>query len=143
MRLILIILILLALYKFFMDRSYEFALEAKFYFLMNDFNNSLFFAKKALKEDKYNRLAISIMTQSKASLKYQEYINEAKKRLNQIIALSKEGKKNKIKFIAKLMIDEFKFLPKVGAKEELVREAKRMKDEFERLLRKIDEKVNL
>lgn len=100
---------------FLLSSSYQDALSAKFYYLMGDFNQSFILSKDALKKDRYNKLAFTILAQSKLSLKYIDYIDEANIYLAQIGAIASQNEIEKsdrirVKMICEIMIDKYKKL---------------------------------
>ncbi len=127
---------------FFTHPSYEKSLEAKFYYETGDYKEAYKLAKEAFKLDPYNKMAATIMTQSQYALRYVNYIQDAKRYIEEIEALVKDGeideaKRAKIRTIAEIMVETYKKLaPSVFVDEELIKEAKEYYDKFEQLLQK-------
>jgi hypothetical protein len=82
------------------------------------------------------------MTQSKLSLRYVNYIKDAKKYLNEIqdfISTDEinDAQKAKIRTIAKIMIDSYKKLaPSVAVDKKLIKEAEIYREKFKNILQK-------
>ena len=64
-------------YIFTFNKSYEKSLEAKVYYYLGNYQASYKLAQEAYTIDHYNRMAFTILTQSKNNIKYQKYIKEA------------------------------------------------------------------
>jgi tetratricopeptide (TPR) repeat protein len=137
------LIVSMALY-FLINPSYEKSLEAKYYFEIGNYEKAYELANEAFSADLYNRMASTIMAQSKTSLKYQKYINEAKEYLREIneIAAKKsitDGDRAKIKMISEIMIDSYvKLAPSVITDRALVEAASTYHKNFEQLLEKVN-----
>jgi tetratricopeptide (TPR) repeat protein len=136
------IILLMALY-FLINPSYEKSLEAKYYFETGDYTKAYELANQAFSMDLYNRMASTIMVQSQTSMKYQKYINQAKKYLDEINKLvSKDtlsdADRAKIKMMSEIMVDSYvKLAPSVITNKALVEEASSYYKNFEKILEKI------
>ena len=123
--------------------SYEMSLQAKFYYETGNYKQAHRLAKKAFELDPYNKMAATVMTQSQYSLRYVNYIEEAKRYIKEIEALIGDGeidkaKKAKIRTIAEIMVASYKKLaPSVVVERELIKEAKEYHAQFEKLLEQI------
>lgn len=131
-----------ALY-FLMSHSYKLSLEAKVNYYLSDYNKAYKLAKLAYADNSYNRMAATVMTQSKLSLAYVQYNEDSRTYLEKIKTLSKQkfiskADKIRIKFMSEIMIGRFSRLtPTVVIDKALKKQAKAYVLEFE----KIDEKV--
>jgi len=128
---------------FIFNPSYQKSLEAKYYFETGSYKEAYLMASEAFSMDVYNRMASTIMAQSKTSLKYVKYNNTAKdymKKINMIAnkdAIS-DADKAKIKIMCEIMIDSYiKLAPSVITDKELVQETKNYYKNFEKLLEKV------
>ena len=123
--------------------SYEKSLQAKYFYEMGEYDKAYTLANEAFAMDIYNRMASTIMAQSKTSLKYQAYINAAKKYMqdiNQIAAKENisDADRAKIKMMSEIVVDSYtKLAPSVITDIALVKEAKKYHDNFENLLEKV------
>jgi len=123
--------------------SYEKSLQAKYFYEMGEYDKAYTLANEAFAMDVYNRMASTIMAQSKTSLKYQAYINAAKKYMQDIneIAAKKnisDADRAKIKMMSEIVVDSYtKLAPSVITDIALVKEAKEYHDNFENLLEKV------
>ncbi len=111
-----IIVVIIIVYYSSSD-SYKLSLEAKVKYLMGDYTDAKTLAKKAYELDPYNKMAFSIITQSKISAKLVDYLQESHKYLEIIKTLSKKSDfsnrdKIKIKMICEVMIAKYN---KLGA----------------------------
>jgi tetratricopeptide (TPR) repeat protein len=124
--------------------SYEKSLEAKYYYETGDFKEAYELALEAFELDKYNRMASTIMAQSKTSLKYVRYIDQAKEYMSEINKMANQGsidisQRAKIKMMSEIMIKSYvKLAPSVITDSYLVEEAKKYHDNFEKLLEKVN-----
>lgn len=129
---------------FFLNPSYQKSLQAKYYYEMSEYHEAYSHAKEAFGLDSYNRMAATIMAQSLISLKYVNYINEAKgymKQIDEIVNKEKieDSDKAKIRLICEIMKSSYiKLAPSVVTDKELVENAAYYHTGFEQLLEKIN-----
>ena len=127
---------------FWLHPSYEKSLEAKFYYETGNYRQAYTLAKEAFELDPYNKMAATVMTQSQYSLRYANYIEDAKRYIKEIETLVGNGEideatRAKIRTIADIMIKAYdKLAPSVVVDEELIKEAKEYHDKFATLLQK-------
>jgi len=135
--------LLMAMY-FIVNPSYERSIKAKYYFEIGDYTEAYSLAQEAFSMDIYNRMAATIMAQSKTSIRYVDYNNEAKKYMLQIdeIALHKdisEADKAKIRLICEIMIGTYtKLAPSIITDKTLVKKSANYYHKFEKLLEKVN-----
>ncbi len=128
----------------YLNPSYEKSLEAKYYYETGEYQEALALANEAFSLDVYNRMAATIIAQSKVSLKYVQYIKDAKNYLAQIDEISKheyfsDADRSKIRLISQIMIDSYKKLsPSSVTDASLVEEASQYYLQFEKLLEKVN-----
>ena len=140
--LVALLFIMAMLLYFFINPSYERSLEAKFYYETGMYEKAYKLAKEAFELDPYNKMAVTIMTQSQYALRYVRYIQNAKKYIRQIEQMLQEGevddkKRAKIRTIASIMVESYKKLaPSVVVDKTLIKEAKSYYEQFSRLLEK-------
>ncbi|HIP54112.1 MAG TPA: hypothetical protein EYH11_01415 [Sulfurimonas autotrophica] len=136
-------IVTMAIY-FLMHPSYEKSIVAKYYYEIGDYDEAYKLANEAFSMDIYNRMAATIMAQSKTSMKYQEYIEEARKYMAQINAIAEkesisDADRTRIKVMSEIMVNSYKKLaPSVITDKELVREAAKYYNDFEKLLEKVN-----
>ncbi len=129
---------------FLINPSYEKSLRAKYYYEMGDYREAYSLAKEAFSLDLYNRMAATVMAQSKTSLKYVHYIEDAKKYMLDIDEIARhenilDADKARIKLICRIMLSSYiKLAPSVITDDKLVEEAAMYHDKFEKLLEKVN-----
>jgi len=129
---------------FIVNPSYEKSIEAKYHYEMGDYKEAYELANEAFAMDVYNRMASTVMAQSKTSLKYVEYINQAKDFMAQINAMASEdnisdGQRAKIRVMSQIVVDSYvKLAPSVITDNDLVKEAAEYHRNFEKLLEKVN-----
>jgi tetratricopeptide (TPR) repeat protein len=128
---------------FVLNPSYEKSLEAKYYYETGNYKEAYKLASEAFELDAYNKMAATIMAQSQISMKYEAYIQDAKRYLEEINEMVSEGnlsdaQRAKIKMMSEIMVDSYKKLaPSVVTDEDLVNEARIYYESFEKLLEKV------
>jgi len=129
---------------FLINPSYEKSLEAKYYYETGNYEKAYELAQEAFSMDVYNRMASTIMAQSKTSLKYVKYVQQAKeymRRINEIAAKQSisDADRAKIKLMSEVMVDSYvKLAPSVITDKALVKEAADYHKSFEKLLEKVN-----
>ncbi len=109
---IFIIVFLIGLYFIGFSDSYKLSLEARVKYFMGDYKEARVLAKKAFELDPYNKMAFSILAQSKISARLLDYIEDSKRYLLKIEELSSRGDfseadKIKIKFYCEIMKEKY------------------------------------
>jgi len=128
---------------FLVNPSYERSLEAKFYYETGNYKKAYELANEAFSMDVYNRMASTIMAQSKTSMKYQKYIDQAKEYIKEINKIASQdtisdADRAKIKMMSEIMVDSYvKLAPSVITDKALVQEAEKYYKNFEQILEKV------
>ena len=128
---------------FLINPSYEKSIKAKYYFETGDYKEAYALAQEAFSIDVYNRMAATVMAQSKTSLRYVKYNDQAKKYMAQIdeIAFHKnisEADKAKIRLICEIMVGSYtKLAPSIITDKDLVQKTANYYKKFEKLLEKV------
>ena len=106
-----IFLIILFGLFFYSDNSYKLALEAKFLYENKEYEKALNLSQKALDIDIYNKMANTILNQSKAAIKFSLYIKNGKEYLERIKKMSQnsvsKADSERIKMMCDVMIEDF------------------------------------
>lgn len=129
---------------FFTNPSYQRSLEAKYHYEMGDYKEAYTLAAEAFSLDVYNRMASTIMAQSKTSLKYVKYLDQAKEYLTLINQIANQesiddSQRAKIKLMSEIMVESYrKLAPSVITDKQLVQEAAKYHQQFEQILEKVD-----
>ncbi len=96
---------------FYSDNSYKLALEAKFLYENKEYEKALNLSQKALDIDIYNKMANTILNQSKAAMKFSSYIKNGKEYLERIKKMSQssvsKADSERIKMMCDVMIEDF------------------------------------
>ncbi len=128
---------------FLVNPSYQKSIQAKYYFEIGEYNEAYTLANEAFSLDVYNRMASTVMAQSKTSLKYVKYIDMAKEYMVKINEIAKhdsitDADKAKMRIMSEIVIDSYvKLAPSVITDTELVKEAATYHKNFEQLLEKV------
>ncbi|MEA2072980.1 MAG: hypothetical protein U9O86_05285 [Campylobacterota bacterium] len=144
--LIAIILVAVMGIYFLVNPSYQRSIEAKYYYEIGEYKEAYSLAQEAFSMDLYNRMASTIMAQSKTSLKYVEYIKQAKTYMRQINTMAakesiSQADRVRIKVMSEIMVDSYvKLAPSVITDSELVQQAAKYHDDFEKLLEKVNKR---
>ncbi|MBL0686753.1 MAG: hypothetical protein JJV94_02870 [Sulfurospirillum sp.] len=126
-------------YYFSSNSSYQNSIQARVYYFLGDYESAYELAKKAYKKDAYNKMANTVMTQSKISIAYETYINEGNEYFEKIDLISSKKEytiadKVRIKMMCEIMIDSYKNLhPSTLTKESLLKASKKMQKKFMQL----------
>jgi hypothetical protein len=138
-----LILISVSAIYFLMSHSYQLSLEAKLYYHLANYKKAHTIAKQAYAENRYNRMAATVMTQSNLALEYVVYNEDAKVYLQKIEEISKQeyiekADKIRMKFMAEIMIERFpKLTPTVVIDTALKEQSKAYAEEFKQIREKI------
>jgi len=128
---------------FLLNPSYQKSLEAKYYFETGSYKEAYLIASEAFSLNVYNRMASTIMAQSKTSLKYVKYNNSAKNYMAKINAIANQdtisdADKARIKIMCEIMIDSYiKLAPSVITDKDLIEQTKNYYINFEKLLEQV------
>lgn len=124
--------------------SYQKSVQAKYYYETGDYKEAYKLANEAFSMDIYNRMAATIMAQSKTSMKYKKYIDQAKEYMSKINEIASkdaisDADRARIKMMSQIMVDSYKKLaPSVITDKNLVSEAAKYYSDFEKLLEKVN-----
>ena len=127
---------------FYSDNSYKLALEAKFYYESKEYEKALNLSQKALDIDIYNKMANTVLNQSKAAIKFSSYIKNGKEYLERIKKMSQssvsKADSERIKMMCDVMIEDFDDLKNSALLDnELKNEALNTKEIFVKLKNKL------
>lgn len=137
-----LILLVMAV-SFLISPSYEKSIKAKYYFETGEYTEAYSLAKEAFGLDVYNRMAATIMAQSKTSLRYVNFNKNAKKYMADIDEIAahediSESDKAKIRLICEIMNGSYvKLAPSVVTDKELVKQSAEYNSKFKKLLEKV------
>lgn len=141
--LIAIILVAIMGIYFLVNPSYQRSIQAKYYYEMGDYKEAYSLAQEAFSMDVYNRMAATILAQSTTSLKYVDYINQAKGYLKQINEIAQDDSisdadRARMRMMSEIMVNSYtKLAPSIITDKTLVSDAAKYHDDFEKLLEKV------
>jgi len=133
----------LSAFYFAGDSSYQNSFESRFYYFIGNYSKAYELAKKAYDEDAYNKMAFTVLTQSKIAKEYEDYIKAGNEYFDKIDKISsekvyKDVDKVRIKLICEVMIGNYKKLvPTKLTDKELVKNAKKMYEKFKQLYQQL------
>jgi len=133
----------LSAFYFMGNSSYQNSFESRFYYFIGNYSKAYKLAKKAYGEDPYNKMAFTVLTQSKIAKGYVDYIKTGNEYFDKIDKISskkayKEADKIRIKFICEIMIGNYeKLVPTDLTDKDLVKNAKQMYDKFKQLYQQL------
>ena len=109
---ILIFVFGLGFFLFAFSDSYKLSLEARVKYFMGEYKEARILAKEAFELDPYNKMAFSILAQSKISARMLDYVEDSKRYLKKIETLSAKGNfsesdKIKIKFYCEIQLEKY------------------------------------
>ena len=130
---------------FYTHPSYEISLRAKIYYELGDYDRAYELSQEAFMLDRYNKMATTLMAQSKISKRYADYIEDAKIYLDMLDHMADQDSlssadRARIRTVCEIMISTYRKLsPSVITDKSLVDEAKELNVKFERLLEKANQ----
>ena len=130
--------ILFAAIFFGADKSYRLAFEAKFYYQTGDFKKAFELSSEAVGLDAYNKMAATLVNQSRNSLKFRSYLDDGERYASMIKKMSLAqilpADKKRILLMCDVMIEGYGELPNSPLVErKLKNDAKNMKENFARV----------
>ena len=134
-----ILMILILASYFFFNPSYQKSFEAKFHYTIENYDKAYALSKEAFELEPYNRMANSIMVQSKYALRYVDYNKEAEQFLTTIRSYAGQDKislaeQMRMKMMCDIMIEKHeKMQPTILIDEELVQKSQQYYQQFVKL----------
>jgi hypothetical protein len=135
-------------FYFLFTPSYQKSIEARFFYLLGDYEVAYELSLEAYELESYNKMAFTIMTQSKIAMKYEKYIQDADDYFQKIELISAKEKfmpddKARVKMMCEIMIEEHKKLtPTKLTSQNLIDDAKARSAKFESLYKELFLKEN-
>ena len=133
----------LSVIYFMGNSSYQNSFESRFYYFIGNYSKAYELAKKAYDEDSYNKMAFTVLTQSKIAKEYVDYIKTGNEYFDKIDKISskklyKDGDKVRVKLICEVMMGNYeKLVPTKLTDKDLVKNAKQMYDKFKQLYQQL------
>ena len=125
------------------NSSYQNSFESRFYYFIGNYSKAYKLAKKAYAEDSYNKMAFTVLTQSKIAKEYVDYIKTGNQYFDKIDKISskklyEDGDKVRVKLICEVMMGNYeKLVPTKLTDKDLVKNAKQMYDKFKQLYQQL------
>ena len=113
---ILFVIIMLIVGYYTINPTYTKPIEAKAYYEMGEYQKAYQLAKEAYKQNSYNTMAFTVLTQSKISLRWIKFIKDSNNYFSQIDSISNKkiiskADKIRIKMMLEIILGEYKNLP--------------------------------
>ena len=113
---ILFVIIMLIVGYYTINPTYTKSIEAKAYYEMGEYQKAYQLAKEAYKQNSYNTMAFTVLTQSKISLRWIKFIKDSNNYFSQIDSISNKkiiskADKIRIKMMLEIILGEYKNLP--------------------------------
>jgi len=106
------LLVFFTLYHFIFSESYQKSIRAKAYYSFGEYKEAYKLSKEAFELDAYNKMAFTVMGQSRINLKFLEFIEMANGYKNDIQKMVEDGasseEKIKIKIICEVVMGKYK-----------------------------------
>ena len=128
---------------FILNTSYHNSIQAKYYYVLGDYENAYNYADLAYKQERYNLMAYTVREQSVRALELIKYINQAKAYYEKINSISVKAilsiaDRSRMIIYARIIVGEYDDLTwTILTDKDLVKEAKRLRDEFDKLLQEL------
>jgi len=137
-KLILFVVVILggSVYFFSSNFSYQNSIQARVYYFLGNYDSAYELAKEAYAQDSYNKMANTVMTQSKIAKEYEAYIEQGNEYFEKIDKISSkkdytEADKARIKMMCEIMIESYKNLvPSNMTEESLLENSQKMQKKF-------------
>ncbi len=132
---------------FILNTSYHNSIQAKYYYVLGDYENAYTYADLAYKQERYNLMAYTVREQSARALKLVKYIDQAKdyyEKINALSVLSSITIADRTRMIiyAKIVVEKYDDLTwTILTDKELIKEAKQLRDEFDKLLQELSKDI--
>ena len=132
---------------FILNTSYHNSIQAKYYYVLSDYENAYAYADLAYKQERYNLMAYTVREQSSRALKLVKYIKQAKDYYEKINVISIKpvltiADKSRMRIYSRIVVEGYDDLTwTIITDENLIKEAKRLRDEFDKLLQELSKDI--
>lgn len=97
------------------NSSYKNSLQARVYYFLGNYEKALLYATEAYEMDKYNKMAFTVLTQSKIAKNYENYIKQGNEYLIKIDKISAKSQflpedRIRVKIMCEVMMETYKDL---------------------------------
>lgn len=134
-----LLVIALASYALWTSPSYTKSLEARVYYFLGNYERAYTLASESYTVDQYNKMAFTVMTQSKIAKDFEAYIKQGNEYLQRIDVISAQesfapADRNRVKMMCEIMIESYDALNATQlTDEELQKRALQMRQKFKQL----------
>lgn len=128
---------------FILSGSYHKSIQAKYYYIMGDYQNAYSYANLAYEQENYNVMAYTIRQQSSIAIDILKYTNQAEKYFKQIDELSSQTflsitDKKRMLIYARIVVEGYDELIWTALTDkDLIKKATKLRDEFDKLLQEL------
>jgi len=125
-----------SVYFFSSNSSYQNSIQARIYYFLGNYGSAYDLAKKAYEQDSYNKMANTVMTQSKIAKEYEAYIQQGNEYFIRIDEISSKkdytkADKVRVKMMCEIMIESYDELaPSTLTDESLLKSSLKMQKKF-------------
>ena len=126
-------------FYFLFTPTYQKSIEARIFYLLGEYKDAYNLSKEAYDLENYNKMAFTVMTQSKIAMKYKKYIDDSSDYFQKIELISAKDRfskedKARVKMMCEIMIDEYKkLIPTKLTSKNLIDDAKKSYEKFKSL----------
>jgi len=136
------ILVISGIY-FTYNSSYQDSFQARFYYFVGNYKKAHELAQEAYRQDQYNKMAATVLAQSKIALEYANFIQLGSRYLKKIEKISvkksySSDDKIRIKMMCQIVLGEYKKLsPTKLTNQDLIENSKKVNDKFAQLYKEL------
>ncbi|WP_331774475.1 hypothetical protein [Sulfurospirillum sp. 1612] len=136
------ILVISGIY-FTYNSSYQDSFQARFYYFVGNYTKAYELAQEAYHQDQYNKMASTVLAQSKIALAYENFIQLGSNYLEKIENISTKKKysnddKIRIKMMCQIVLGEYeKLSPTKLTNQDLIENSKKINDKFAQLYKEL------
>ncbi|MDH5465604.1 MAG: hypothetical protein OEW60_08210 [Thiovulaceae bacterium] len=126
-------------YYFLVSSSYQNSVKAKMHYMLGEYKLAYKLAKQAHEQDRYNRMAATVMAHSTLALEYIDFIDTAKEYKRKITMITKKAHierpdRLRMKFMAEIIMERYPKLTRSGLIDQsLMDEAKSIYETFKQV----------
>jgi hypothetical protein len=130
-------------YYFTVNSSYQNSIQARVYYFLGNYKSAYELAKSAYDADNYNKMAFTVMVQSKIAKSFENYIEQGNIYLKKIDKISSQNKYSdadriRVKMMCEIMIESFDNLKPSTLTDKVLQEnSKKIYTKFKQLYKEL------